>query len=94
MLSLLIPNHLRARQELSIRSRSLLRIKSKKSESNHDYRCCFCRFFELEGYRWGYCQKLGVEVNGNCPACSVAEPFFSLSQNQSDTKDAKVKQKV
>ena len=57
----------------------------QKTESNHDYRCCFCRFFQLEGYRWGYCKKLNVEVKGNCPACSVAEPFFPLSDSQSDT---------
>ena len=56
-----------------------------------NYKCCFCRYFQLFGYRWGHCEILNVEVKGNCSACSIAEPFFSLYQNQSDTPDAKMK---
>ena len=43
-----------------------------------NYKCCFCRYFQLFGYRWGHCEILNVEVKGNCSACSIAEPFFSL----------------
>ena len=69
-------------------------MQDKPSQTNHDYKCCFCRYFQLEGYRWGYCKILNVEVKGNCPACSIAEPFFELSQNQSETQNHNEDQKV
>ena len=56
-------------------------MPDKKSESNHEYQCCFCRYFQLEGYRWGHCEILNVEVKGNCSACSIAEPFFDQSKH-------------
>ncbi|MGV2826821.1 hypothetical protein ACLFKQ_02380, partial [Myxosarcina sp. GI1(2024)] len=59
----------------SYRSRSpkhLIKVQVKQSESNHNYKCCFCRHFQLEGHRWGHCEILNVEVKGNCPACSIA----------------------
>ncbi|MDJ0901558.1 MAG: hypothetical protein QNJ55_22400 [Xenococcus sp. MO_188.B8] len=58
----------------------------KQSQNNHDYKCCFCRYFKLEGVRWGHCEILNVTVKGNCPACAISESFFSLSDNQSDTQ--------
>ena len=59
-------------------------MQQNKSEGNKNYQCCFCRYFQLEGYRWGHCQILDAEVKGNCPACSIAEPFFAKNQNSSD----------
>ena len=61
-------------------------MQHEQSESNQDYKCCFCRYFQLEGYRWGQCEILNVEVEGNCPACSIAKPFFEPPQNQRDTQ--------
>ena len=61
-------------------------MQDKQSESNHHYKCCFCRHFQLEGYRWGHCEILNVEVKGNCPACSIAEPFFPLPQEHEENK--------
>ena len=63
----------------------LRRVPHQPDPSNHDFKCCFCRYFQLEGYRWGHCKILNVPVKGNCPACSIAEPFFSLSPPQNDT---------
>ncbi|MGK7952124.1 MAG: hypothetical protein AB4368_25905 [Xenococcaceae cyanobacterium] len=59
-------------------------MQDKQLESNHHYKCCFCRYFQLEGHCWGHCEILNVEVQGNCPACSIAEPFFSLPQEHGE----------
>ncbi|MDJ0650001.1 MAG: hypothetical protein QNJ60_15010 [Xenococcaceae cyanobacterium MO_188.B19] len=61
-------------------------MQHKQSDSNHDYKCCFCRYFQLEGVRWGHCEILNVEVKGNLLACAIAEPFFPLSQHQKRNK--------
>ncbi len=61
-------------------------MQHKQSKNNHDYKCCFCRYFKLEGIRWGHCEILNVTVKGNCPACVLAKPFFSRSQNHSATQ--------
>ena len=61
-------------------------MQDKQSESNHNYKCCFCRYFQLEGHCWGHCEILNVEVKGNCPACSIAEPFFPLPQEHRENK--------
>ena len=62
-------------------------MQQKQTTSNHDYKCCFCRYFQLEGVRWGYCKILNVTIKGNCPACAISKPFFSQSHNKlrSDT---------
>ena len=65
--------------------RSLIRVQEKQADSKRDYKCCFCRHFQLERFRWGHCKILNVEVKGNSPACSLAEPFFPCSQNQKNT---------
>ncbi|MGK7874536.1 MAG: hypothetical protein AB4426_14880 [Xenococcaceae cyanobacterium] len=49
---------------------------SSESDNHNNYRCCFCRHFQLEGYRWGYCQLLNVDVKGNLEACSASIPPF------------------
>ncbi|MDJ0690471.1 MAG: hypothetical protein QNJ41_18420 [Xenococcaceae cyanobacterium MO_188.B32] len=64
-------------------------MQQNKSEGNHRYQCCLCRYFQLEGYRWGHCQILDVEVKGICPACSIAEPFFSKTKNHQDIQKPK-----
>ena len=61
-------------------------MEHKQSQSNHDYECCFCRYFQLEGVRWGHCEILNVTVKGNCPACAISKPFFDHSHNQSDSQ--------
>ncbi len=72
-------------------------MQDKQLESIHHYKCCFCRYFQLEGHSWGHCEILNVEVKGNCPACSIAEPFFALPQEHEENKkpeqciDAKIK---
>ncbi len=71
----------------------LIKLQPNQGKSNH-FKCCFCRYFKLEGYRWGYCEILNVEVQGNCPACSIAEPFFELPQEQNDTQNHNDDQKV
>ncbi len=48
-----------------------------KKCNNQLYRCCFCRYFQLTGYRWGYCEQLNVYVQGNKNACQVAIPPFT-----------------
>lgn len=63
-------------------------MEHKQSHSNHDYKCCFCRYFQLEGVRWGYCEILNVEVKGNLSACAVAKPFFPLSQHHKHNKES------
>ncbi len=68
-------------------------MKLNQSQSNN-FKCCFCRYFKLEGYRWGYCEILDVEVKGNCPACSIAKPFFDLSQAADDTQNHNEDQKL
>ena len=64
-------------------------MHNNQSEENQRYKCCLCRYFQLEGFRWGHCQILDVEVKGNCPACSIAEPFFSQTQNRHDIQKPK-----
>ncbi|MGB5632070.1 MAG: hypothetical protein WBM86_04715 [Waterburya sp.] len=61
-------------------------MQHKQSERHHDYKCCFCRYFQLEGHCWGHCEILNVEVKGNCPACSIAESFFTLPEHQNTLK--------
>lgn len=40
--------------------------------------CRHCRFYNLEGRRGGFCQQLGVPVQGSWKACSLAmQPFAS-----------------
>ncbi len=64
-------------------------VQNNKLEQNHRYQCCLCRYFQLEGFRWGHCQILDVEVKGNCPACSIARPFFAKTPNRSDIQKLK-----
>ncbi len=53
-------------------------MNTTKSNKNHKYHCCFCRHFQLEGYRWGYCKLLNVYVKGNLDACQASiSPFTS-----------------
>ena len=40
--------------------------------------CCFCQHFQLEGYRWGYCDLLDVYVRGDLESCRVAILPFSI----------------
>ncbi|MBZ8182186.1 MAG: hypothetical protein SAL07_19285 [Oscillatoria sp. PMC 1051.18] len=39
--------------------------------------CRYCRYYELEGRRGGMCQQLGVPVQANWKACSLALPPFT-----------------
>ncbi len=39
--------------------------------------CRYCRFYNPEGRRGGACQQLGVPVEGNWKACSLALPPFT-----------------
>ena len=38
--------------------------------------CRYCRFYQLEGRRGGSCQKLGVPVESNWKACTLASSPF------------------
>ena len=51
-------------------------MNAPKSNHYRNYHCCFCKYFQLKGYRWGYCELLGVYVKGNIDACKVAIPPF------------------
>ena len=52
-------------------------MDNTKSQPYERYHCCFCKYFQLKGYRWGYCELLGVHVKGNLDACKVAIPPFN-----------------
>ena len=54
--------------------------------NNHQYRCCFCRHFQLAGYRWGYCDLLNVYVRGDRDACQVSVPPFTAREDSSPAK--------
>ncbi|NJM71948.1 MAG: hypothetical protein HC862_18135 [Scytonema sp. RU_4_4] len=41
--------------------------------------CRYCRYYNLEGRRGGFCQQLGAPVRGNWKACSLALPPFAPS---------------
>lgn len=41
--------------------------------------CRHCQFYHLEGRRGGYCQQLGVPVQGRWEACSLATAPFATS---------------
>jgi hypothetical protein len=41
--------------------------------------CRYCRSYEPEGRRGGYCQILGVPVQGNWKACVLASPPFKTT---------------
>ncbi|GAB4241400.1 MAG: hypothetical protein Kow0049_30000 [Stanieria sp.] len=44
--------------------------------------CRYCRYYNSEGRRGGSCQKLGVPVESNWNACSLASsPFASPWEN-------------
>ena len=48
-----------------------------KTNNKDKYHCCFCRHFQLEGARWGYCDLLDVRVKGNIDACQLSVPPFT-----------------
>ena len=55
-------------------------MATDKVHPNQDpprYHCCFCRHFQLSGYRWGYCDLLDVYVRGDRNACQVAVAPFT-----------------
>ena len=41
--------------------------------------CRYCRFYNPEGRRGGSCQMLGVPVQSNWKACSLASPPFKTT---------------
>lgn len=41
--------------------------------------CRYCRFYQLEGRRGGSCQKLGVPVESNWKACTLAASPFKTT---------------
>lgn len=41
--------------------------------------CRYCRSYEPEGRRGGYCQILGVPVQGSWKACVLASPPFKTT---------------
>lgn len=41
--------------------------------------CRYCRHYNPEGRRGGVCNQLGVQVQGNWKACSLALPPFAPS---------------
>lgn len=41
--------------------------------------CRYCRYYDTQGRRGGVCQQLGVQVQGNWKACSLALPPFAPS---------------
>ena len=41
--------------------------------------CRYCRFYNPEGRRGGSCQMLGVPVQSNWKACSLASPPFETT---------------
>ena len=57
-------------------------MDNAKSHHNHQYHCCFCCHFQLEGYRWGYCQLLNVYVKGNKHACQLSRPPFTSTEER------------
>ena len=62
---------------------------NKTSSNQHSrYRCCLCRYFKLEGYRWGYCQLLNVYVKGTIEACQMSVPPFESTDNKESEFDS------
>ena len=60
------------------------------SESNHhNHECCFCLYFQLEGYRWGYCELLNARVKGNLDACHAYVPPFRSREDKKDISEEK-----
>ncbi|MEY3867015.1 MAG: hypothetical protein RLZZ338_906 [Cyanobacteriota bacterium] len=45
--------------------------------------CRHCRYYQMEGRRWGHCQLLGVPVQGGWATCSHAVPPFAPSGEHS-----------
>jgi hypothetical protein len=41
--------------------------------------CRLCKYFQPEGRRGGFCQKLGASVRGGWEACAIAIPPFAPS---------------
>ena len=41
--------------------------------------CRYCRFYQSEGRRGGSCQKLGVPVESNWKACTLASSPFKTT---------------
>ena len=60
---------------------------NKNNDSDRKSHCCFCRYFELTGYRWGYCKLLGTHMRGDSDACKMFVPPFS-SQYQLENIDS------
>ena len=46
--------------------------------------CRHCRYYQPEGRRGGSCHKLGVSVNSNWEACSLASSPFDNALNNLD----------
>lgn len=47
--------------------------------------CRYCRYYQSEGRRGGMCQQLGVPVQGQWKACSLAtHPFSTTWENIED----------
>ncbi|BAU63085.1 hypothetical protein STA3757_04400 [Stanieria sp. NIES-3757] len=56
-----------------------------KKASFNTSACRYCRYYNSEGRRGGSCQKLGVPVESNWDACSLASsPFASPWENLED----------
>jgi hypothetical protein len=53
-----------------------------KTVNNTISTCRHCRLYRAEGRRGGYCQQLGVPVQGGWKACSLAETPFAASWKQ------------
>lgn len=64
-------------------------MNTEKYNNNHKYHCCFCRNFQLEGYRWGYCKLLDVYVKGNLDACQASIEPFTSTDNKTNNIDTK-----
>ncbi len=56
-------------------------MNNSQSNNYQHHECCFCNYFQLQGYRWGYCELLNVRVKGNLDACHAYMPPFTSCEN-------------
>ncbi|MDJ0800402.1 MAG: hypothetical protein QNJ51_26945 [Calothrix sp. MO_167.B12] len=59
------------------------------SNNRHNHECCFCRYFQLEGYQWGYCELLSARVKRNLDACHAYIPPFTSSTDHKNVSEEK-----
>lgn len=63
---------------------SLKTIESTNQMNTVDFltsACRYCRHYAPEGRRGGMCQRLGVPVQANWKACTLASPPFASNWN-------------